>query len=70
MFAIKTKGVTPAGVDVVVPIVSVTVIGTLEVGFTVFDGMKLQVAPVGNPLQERVTAPPKDPDPVTWNVIG
>jgi hypothetical protein len=63
-------GVTPVGVDVVVPMVNVTVTGVLDVGFTELEGEKLQVAPVGNPLQESETAALNDPDPVTWNVIG
>ena len=61
----------PGGVLVDVAIVSETVTGDEEVGFTVLDGEKLQVAPDGNPLlQISITAPLNDPEAVTWNVIG
>src|SRR5690349_4609971 len=70
VLAVSVIGVTPVGVAVVVPIVSVTVTGVLEVGVTELEGEKLQLAPVGNPLQASETVPLKDPAPVTWNVIG
>ena len=53
------------GVLLVVPIVSVTLTGALEVGLTEDEGRKLQLAPKGRPLQERVTIPLKAPEAVT-----
>ena len=46
----------PSGVLAVVLTVKVTVTGVVDVGFTVFDGEKLQLAPSGRPAgQVRVT---------------
>ena len=63
-------GDVPTGVAVEVPIISVTETGAAAVGFTLALGEKLQFAPLGRPLQASDTAPWKDPDPVTWNVIA
>ena len=70
VLAVSVTGLTPVGVEVVVPIVRVTVTGVLEVGLTELEGEKLQLAPVGSPLQVSETVPAKDPAPVTWKVIG
>ncbi len=55
----------PAGVLVVVRIASETAAGDADVGCTVAEGEKLQLAPTGRPLQPKVTGSPNDPWPVT-----
>src|ERR1700690_1563821 len=59
----------PVGVPLVVPIVSVTGTGVLDVGFTDAEGEKLQVAPVGRPLHESETVPANDPEAVTEKLM-
>jgi hypothetical protein len=49
--------------------VSDTTTGDAEVGFTDADGEKLQVAPVGSPLHERLTVPANDPEAVTEKLM-
>jgi hypothetical protein len=55
-------------VFVAVLTVSVTVTGLADVGFTVLEGEKLQVAFAGSPLQLNVTVCPNEPAAVTWKV--
>ena len=59
----------PAGVVSKVEIERVTFAGEPAVGETV-EEEKLQVAPAGKPLQERVTTLLKEPDALTVKLIG
>jgi hypothetical protein len=59
--------VVPVGVLAAALTVSVTVAGLPDVGIAGF-GAKLQVAPVGSPLEQlSVTDCANDPNAVTWN---
>jgi hypothetical protein len=49
--------------------VRTTLTGALDVGFTNEEGRKLQLAPSGRPLQERLTVPLKAPEAVTEKAI-
>ena len=49
---------------------SVTFTGDPEVGLTDALGLKLHVAPMGNPEQLKFTVPANDPAAVTWKVMG
>ena len=56
VFAEIVIGNVPVGVLAPVLTVIVTATGVVEVGWTEFEGWKLQLAPVGKPVQERATA--------------
>jgi hypothetical protein len=58
-------GNVPVGVLALVFTVIVTATGLPEVGFTEFEGWKLQTAPNGKPVQESATAALNDPPAVT-----
>ena len=55
----------PVGVFDAVVMVRLTETGFADVGLTMFDGVKLQFVPAGNPRQLRFTAPLKAPAAVT-----
>ena len=59
----------PRGVPAPVLMVKVTVSGLPETGNTELES-KLQAAPAGNPLQERVTSWLNEPEAVTSNAVG
>jgi hypothetical protein len=54
----------PAAVEADTSIVRATFTGELDVGVTELPGLKLQVAPVGNPEQLKLTVSEKEPAPV------
>ena len=51
-------------------IATVALTAAADVGFTVAEGVKVQVAPAGNPVQLKFTGKLNDPAPLTWKVIG
>ena len=50
--------------------ISVMLTGDAAVGMTDALGLKLHVAPAGNPEQLKFTVPANDPAAVTWKAMG